>query len=443
MLETALHAIESSSLYAAVLIFFAFYPVVSSVMWTSTATAYYLRREFQKDPGPPPMRAVPTVSILIPTYCEEIHIESTLRAALAITYPSFEIVVVDDGSTDATVERLVPFVDAGLIRLIAKEQNEGKAMAINDALPVLRGEIILILDADASPAPDVLEYLVPHFESGRVAAVTANPRVVDRHTFLAKLQTIEFTSIVSILRRAQRVWGRVLTVSGVATAFRRSALLDVGMFSPDMATEDIDMTWKLQKRFYDVRYEPGAIVRMRVPTGFRALWRQRRRWATGLAQVLRRHGWSVLFSWKRRRMWPVLIEASLSIAWAYCFVVLTALWVVSYAAGHPPAGAAPIPNWWGMMIATLSLLQLSTGVLLDSRYDRSVLRYLPVAVLYPIVYWMLMAVITVASTPRGLLSQKHRGRPTRWQTPRVETTPLPSPAPDAEASVPGSVPASV
>jgi biofilm PGA synthesis N-glycosyltransferase PgaC len=439
-LEEILRAIESSPLYAVALVFFAFYPIVSSVMWTSTATAYYLRREYQKDRRPMPLREVPTVSILIPTYCEELHIEATIRAVLDVRYPDFEVVVVDDGSTDGTVERVLPFAEAGRVRLITKEQNEGKAMALNDAIPVLRGEIILILDADAVPQPDVLQYLVPHFEAPRVAAVTANPQVVERHTFLAKLQTIEFTSIVSILRRAQRVWGRVLTVSGVATAFRRSAILDVGMFSPDMATEDIDMTWKLQKRFYDVRYEPGAMVRMRVPVRLRGLWRQRRRWATGLAQVLRRHGWSVLTSWKRRRMWPVLVEATLSIGWAYCFLGLTSMWIVSYAAGHPPSGASPLPNWWGMVIATLSLIQLSTGVLLDSRYDRTILRFLPVAILYPIVYWMLMAVITAISTPLGLLGRKHRGRPTRWQTPRLDSIVVPEAVEHPTRPLPSGLP---
>jgi poly-beta-1,6-N-acetyl-D-glucosamine synthase len=80
-------------------------------------------------------------------------------------------------------------------------------------------------------------------------------------------------------------------------------------------------------------------------------------------------------------------------------------------------GASPIPNWWGMLIASLSLLQLGTGVMLDHRYDKEVLRYFPVAVFYPLVYWMLMSVITVVSTPRGLLAKAPRG-PTLWKIPR-------------------------
>src|SRR5262249_45965442 len=198
---------------------------------------------------------------------------------------------------------------------------------------------------------------------------------------LAQLQVVEFTSIVSLLRRAQRIWGRILTMSGVVGAFRKSALIDVGLYSPEMATEDIDMTWSLQRAFYDVRYEPRAVVGMKVPRSLSGLIKQRRRWATGLAQVLRRNG-GIAFSWRARRMWPVFWESVLSIAWAYCFVLLTTFWIVSYSIGIPPVGASPIPNWWGMMIGTLCLTQLLTGVLLDARYDRTVVQHFPVAVTY-------------------------------------------------------------
>jgi biofilm PGA synthesis N-glycosyltransferase PgaC len=184
-----------------------------------------------------------------------------------------------------------------------------------------------------------------------------------------------------------------------------------------MATEDIDMTWKLQRAAYDVRYEPRAIVWMKVPATLRGLVKQRWRWALGLAQVLRRHA-RVAVTWRSRRLWPVFYESVLSIVWAYCFVTLTSFWGVSYAFGIPPVGVAPIPNWWGMTIGTLCLLQLFTGVMLDARYDSSVLRHFPVAVVYPIVYWMLMSLVTAYATPAGLLRRPRRGAVTQWKTQR-------------------------
>jgi biofilm PGA synthesis N-glycosyltransferase PgaC len=186
------------------------------------------------------------------------------------------------------------------------------------------------------------------------------------------------------------------------------------MFSPDMSTEDIDLSWKLQLRFYDIRYEPRAIVWMRVPATFRGLWRQRRRWATGLAQVLRRYG-PQTFNWKARRLWPLVGESFLSILWAYCFVILTSLWILCYSIGYPPVGASPIPNWWGMLIGTMCLLQLMTGVLLDRRYDKRIPVYYFTAVFYPLMYWILMAVITVISTPGAMLDARKKRGPVRWK----------------------------
>jgi len=353
--------------------------------------------------------------VLIPTFCEEEGIEATLEAALRIDYPRFEIVVVDDGSTDGTVARVMPYVERGTVRLVRKTVNEGKAMALNDALPCLNGEIVLALDADAVVESGILRALVPHFSSARVAAVTGNPRVSNRRSLLSKIQLIEFTSVVGLLRRAQRVWGRIQTVSGVVVAFRKKAILDVGLFDPSMATEDIDMSWRLQKRFWDIRYEPKALVWMQVPETLRGLWRQRRRWAVGLGQVLRRHG-GILFHYKNLRFWPVAYEAILSILWSVCFVILTTLWILSYSMGIPPVGAHPIPNFWGMIIATTCIFQLTVGVLLDRYYDRSIRPYAAVAVLYPMLYWALMSTITFFFTPIGFFGR--RPKITLWKTER-------------------------
>jgi biofilm PGA synthesis N-glycosyltransferase PgaC len=408
------HNAGRNVLYLAALGFFALYPALSAIVWITTALNFYLRRERHRPAAPESLSAYPMVSILIPTYCEEKTIATTLAWATRIDYPAYEVVVVDDASPDGTREAVQPFVQQGRVRLVCKDVNEGKAMALNDAIPCLQGEIVLIMDADACPDPQILRWIVPHFSAPRVAAVTGNPRVVNQQTVLSQLQLVEFTSIISMMRRAQRVWGRILTMSGVVGAFRVSALCDVGLYTPEMATEDIEMTWKLQRRFYDVRYEPEAVVWMRVPTTVRGLWRQRYRWALGLGQVLRRHK-GVAVSWRTRRMWPVFWESVLSILWAYDLIVLSIFWLLSYLAGVPPIGASPIPNWWGMTVGTLCLGQLLSGVLLDSRYDRTVWRAFPTAIFYPVAYWTQMSVMTVIATPLGLLRGLRRGAITQWR----------------------------
>lgn len=417
MIEHWLLRLQHSEPYAWMLGFFAAYPIVTSIMWIVTALIFRWRWENAVTPDPArPDDRLPFVSVLVPAHNEEAVIARSVAAMLRLDYPHFEVIVVDDGSTDGTLAALEPLMQDTRLRCVHKPVNEGKAMALNDVLPLARGEILMGLDADAEPDPMMLRHIVPHFDSPRVAAVTGNPRVRNTGTFLARLQAVEFSSIISLLRRAQRVWGRIVTVSGVVAAIRRSAVVDVGGYSPNMPTEDIELTWKLQRRFYDVRYEPRAICWMTVPLSYRGLWRQRLRWARGLAQVLRKHA-DVMLSWKTRRLWPVFVESSLSILWSVCFVFLASIWTLSYAVGLPPVGASPIPNLWGMAIATLCLLQLLTGVLIDRRYDPRVVRYLPYAVWYPMIYWAFLALTTVVALPH-LLRRPSR-QAVRWTTARV------------------------
>jgi biofilm PGA synthesis N-glycosyltransferase PgaC len=154
---------------------------------------------------------------------------------------------------------------------------------------------------------------------------------------------------------------------------------------------------------------------MTVPTSLRGLYRQRLRWARGLMQVFHKHA-DVALHWKYRRMWPMFVESALSIVWALCFVVLTGIWIASYAIGVPPVGASPIPNLWGMTIGTLCLLQLLVGTLVDRQYDRSILRYYAYAVWYPLVYWMFLSLTTVLSL--NWLFRRPAAAAVRWNTQR-------------------------
>jgi biofilm PGA synthesis N-glycosyltransferase PgaC len=410
-----LAAIDHSLVYRVALFYFGFYPIFMAIMWVVMSITWFRRHERKTEV--PLDDYTPFVSVIIPAYAEEETIGRTLEALLAVDYPDYEIIVVTDGSPDQTAAIVKRYFQTSRVRLLEKRANEGKAMALNDALPLCRGEILVVLDADIVATPQLLRALTKHFIFPRVAAVTGNPRVENRSTLLRKLQAIEFSSIVSVQRRAQRIWGRVLTVSGAVMALRRSAIIDVGLFAPDMATEDIEITWRLQRRFWDVRYEPAAVVWMQVPPNLVQLWKQRRRWARGLAQVLRKH-WDVPLHWTLRRLWPIYFEAIFSIAWAFTFSFVTLYWVVSKLAGYTPYGASPFPNLWGMIIATACLIQLFTGVLMDRRYDPKMLRSFPVAIFYPLIYWTLMSTITTVYTIGALLRRGPRLQ--TWRIKREE-----------------------
>jgi biofilm PGA synthesis N-glycosyltransferase PgaC len=408
--------IEQTPIYWLLLAFFGLYPIVTSLVWMISALVYYFRHD--RNAADPDDSYLPFVSILIPAYCEERMIGQALAGALQIDYPSFEIIVIDDGSTDRTSEVVKPFLRDPRVRLITKHVNQGKAMALNDAIPCTRGELFVIMDADAIPDRMMLRYLVPHFRSARVGAVAGNPRVRNRTTLFAKLQAVEFSSVIGLMRRAQRTWGRVMCVSGVVGLYRKSAVLDAGALTPGMATEDIDLTWKLQMRMYDVRYEPRALVWMVVPDRMDLWWKQRRRWARGLGQVLRRHN-AVMRTWKYRRMMPLYLESTLSVLWALDFLFVTAFWLVCYSLGHAPRGGSPIPNLWGMLLFTVCLAQLFCGVLLDRKYERAPLVDSFIGVLYPSFYWALLASTSCLYTLPGLLHKIRVNTPTKWRIEHV------------------------
>ena len=231
-------AISDSVPYRGALIFYGASPITMACVWIVLSIAFARRRERRADNAPVASDAAstPFVSVVIPAFKEAETIGRTLEGLLAVDYPSYEVIVVNDGSPDQTADVVRRYLHTGIVRLLDKAVNEGKAMGLNDAVPLCRGEIVVVLDADIVVTPGVLKALVPHFESPRVGAVTGNPRVANRGSLLRNLQTLEFASIVSVQRRAQRIWGRVLTVSGAVAAFRKTALVDAGLFSPDMAT---------------------------------------------------------------------------------------------------------------------------------------------------------------------------------------------------------------
>src|SRR6266496_1098298 len=185
-LASILRWVAQTPPYHLALAFVAAYPIVTGVMWTLTSLIFYGRNE--RDAQEPDDDYVPFVSVVVAAYCEETIIEATIDALLALEYPNYEIVVVDDGSPDRTAELVRPYlVSGGRVRLIEKRVNEGKAMALNDAIPVTRGEIVVVVDADIHPRSDVLRHMVGHFRDARVAAVAGNPQVANTRTLLAKV----------------------------------------------------------------------------------------------------------------------------------------------------------------------------------------------------------------------------------------------------------------
>jgi len=401
---------------------FAFcYPLLLAHLWVSGALMYYFRYERAGRTGAPARpRALaihPHVSVVVPCHNEGRDIEDTVAYLLASRYPAFDIVLVNDGSTDDT-SRIIDALAARhpKVRVIHLTRNQGKAVALTTASLMTPAPFLACIDADALLDPDALDWVMPHFLNSRVAAVTGNPRVRNRSTLLSRLQLGEYTSIIGLIKRAQRIYGRIFSVSGVVACFRKSALHDVGYWSADMLTEDIDITWKLQIRRWDVRFEPRARCWILAPETLRGLWNQRLRWATGGVQVLLKN-WRVVGTWKTRRMWPLFFESALSVAWAYLVLGIATLWLLGLFVDLPPDFRVPafLSAGYGAVAGTVCLVQVALSLALDSRYDVGLLKGFFWMIWYPIAYWMLIMATTIVGVPQALL--RGRKERARWTSP--------------------------
>jgi poly-beta-1,6-N-acetyl-D-glucosamine synthase len=408
--------VARSPVYQILMLYLAGFPILVALLAINGSRQYLLDRSrvATEDDFPhlPELREAqsrwPVVSVLIPARNEEVGIGPTIQAALALSWPGLEVIVVNDGSTDSTAEEIAPFVSAGKISLITHEQPLGKSASLNEAMRLASSEVVLILDADARPAKNALNRMVPIFlDHDDIAAITGNPRVANTGTLLGKLQAIEFTSTISTLRRGQAAWGRVNTISGVMSVLRKDAVLSRGGFSLTQPTEDIELTWRLHKDGLRCVYEPAAQVAMEVPETLGQWWKQRTRWASGLVRVLQTHGLPMLRKWE----WPVfplLLEAVAAIFWCHLLVVATGFWIVTAAHGLPLLGNSPVLSHWGTLTVLISILQIYWGMHLDSSHDKGIWKLWVFAPMYPIAYWWLSSFVVVVSTiPTLLTKSKH------------------------------------
>lgn len=394
-----------------------FYPLIMSIAWIIGGIFFYWRREKGHSKEPPKLKEHPRVSVLIPAHNEERDLRDAVTSIYSNCYENLDVIVIDDASTDGTqdvIERLM--VEYPTLRVVRLTRNMGKANALNAALPMTRGEIIVTLDADSMLDEHAIEWAVWHFVNfPRVGAVTGNPRVRNRTTLLAKIQTAEYASVISLIKRTQRLVGKLMTVSGVVAAWRKTAIVGAGGWDPRSVTDDIDMTWRLETRFWDIRYEPNMLCWMLVPETLRGIWRQRLRWAQGGVEVIRMHK-GVWTDWRERRIWPIYVEYVMGILWSYAFLAYLLLWGMSQLTGvGREIVGNPFWGWNGAVIACVCLLQFAISVLLDMRYDEDLWKVIFWVVWYPVVYWAFNAMAAAVSFPKGLLRSMEQ--PATWVSP--------------------------
>jgi len=267
--------------------FTTYYPIFMSLIWIigSWLSSFHFNHEKFNEPN-----TNEKVTILMSIFNEENNIVETLSSFTQLTYANCDVVIVDDKSTDNSVNLVKNWLnkhESTPVRLIELSKNLGKAAALNQAIKQINSPYILVTDADAILAHDVIENLLKQMTDETVAAVTGKPVVRNRTTLLAKLQTLEYVGIIDRIKRAQDfLYGGIMTVAGVVVLYRREALMSVAGFDSTAITEDIDITWRLRKKNWRIRYTPHALVYILAPETIHGYIKQRVRWSVGGTQGL-------------------------------------------------------------------------------------------------------------------------------------------------------------
>jgi poly-beta-1,6-N-acetyl-D-glucosamine synthase len=253
-----------------------------------------------KPPALRPNLRFPPISVLIAAYNEAENIAETFRGITAQDYPApIEVVLVDDGSTDNTLEIARSFHLPNL-RIISAHHG-GKAAALNKGLATVSNEIVVCIDADTFLHPQAIRRIVARLLSDPIdtAAVAGCVLVKNsRATFMTRLQEWDYFTGIASAKRQQSLYQGTLVAQGAFSAFR-TAVLKAQRGWPSVIGEDIVLTWALLKDGWRVGFEPTAIGFTKAPTDFKGFFRQRKMWARGMIEGLKRHGHMV---WTRSRL---------------------------------------------------------------------------------------------------------------------------------------------
>jgi biofilm PGA synthesis N-glycosyltransferase PgaC len=336
---------------------------------------------------------LPMISLVVPAYNEGLVIQAAIRSLLDLDYPNYEVLVIDDGSSDDTYEKSMEVAVASLVvpvRVITKK-NGGKSDALNTGTTNARGEFILNMDGDTKLSPNALRACVRHFQNPSVGAVAGNVKVLNRENMLTKIQALEYVEGLAMARKAQSFFRAVNIIPGPLGMFRKSVLQQVGGYDHDTFAEDCDLTLKLLMIGWHIVYEPSAVAWVETPSGWLNLLKQRYRWTRGILQATRKHRWAM---WHPRKaginsfiLWYMLFEG---IVWPFS-TVLGNLFFVFVGLQY---GVISLLFFWWLQLTMLDLVAAVYCVVLED--EDPIL--IPYAVAFRLFYIVIVDVAKVLAT---------------------------------------------
>lgn len=393
------------------------YPIVMSIIWIIGSLCFWMKNEFKLKEGIETLHTYPNVTILVPCYNEANTIEHTCMNLSALEYNGYQVIFIDDNSKDNTSGIIRQYVrDIPCFHLIQLIENRGKAGALNIALHYVETPYVLVVDADTIISEKTIKWLVlPFMRRKNIGAVTANPIANNRDSFISRCQTVEFMSIIGVIKRSQCFFREVFTVSGCATLYKTSVLRKVRGFSTITATEDVDVTWRIQRASYRVFFQPQALAYIQVPSNYQEYWKQRKRWAAGGWHFLRFHK-DIVCHWKLRHLWVLFFNFILSYLWAISVIMVAIITLIAAISGIH-LGLTLIPSLQCISIFAY-LIQSAIAVSMNDIYDNKIRKYFLWILWYPIFFFMIGAFLVVWTGPKSLLgSHQNSGK---WVSPKRE-----------------------
>ena len=337
--------------------------------------------------------SLPMVTLVVPAYNEGLVIEAAIKSLLVLDYPNYEIIVVDDGSSDDTYEKALKVARASRkipIRVITK-RNGGKAEALNTGMTAAAGEFILNMDGDSKLSRNTLRACVRHFENPRIGAVAGNVKVINRENVWTNIQALEYVEGLAMARKAQSFMRVVNIIPGPLGMFRKSVLQQVGGYDHDTFAEDCDLTLKILMRGWHIAYEPSAIAWVETPSKLLDLLKQRYRWTRGILQATKKHS-HALFQPRKMGinfyiLWYMLFEG---IMWPFSTVLGNVFFVyvgLNY-------GLATLLFYWWLQLTILDVVAAAYCVVIEEE-EPSLILY---AVMFRLFYINIIDISKVLAT---------------------------------------------
>lgn len=257
------------------------------------------RRKLRKNPIVYDERVTPFISILIPCHNEAVVIKETVENILNVDYENYEIIVIDDRSTDNTKDAVLELEKKyDKVKALIRDEDAypGKSAVLNDAVKIAKGEAYLVFDADARIKPDFIKLLLTKYEGDDVGAIQARKVIINANqNFLTACQYNEYVMDTHLQIGRDAVKGAV-ELRGNGELIKKNALLDIGGWNNETITDDLDMSTRLHIKGWDIRFVQDAIVYEEGVVTFSALVRQRRRWVEGSIRRYLEYIWDVLFT---------------------------------------------------------------------------------------------------------------------------------------------------